>query len=126
MANVNAKRDDNWQPVVQGETNDALRETRSMLIDPVTGRLLVNTTVSGLTGTELNTDPFYHVNNYATVGDTTYVGEEAKDSQWRVTNLDKSTGIVHYASIVNNPLVLTYADAWTAKATLTYGDISTT
>jgi len=71
MANVNAKRDDNWQPVIQGETNDASRETRSVLIDPVTGRVLVNTTVSGITGTEINTDGLYHVNNYEVVGDVT-------------------------------------------------------
>jgi hypothetical protein len=47
MANINAKRDDNWQPVIQGETNDANRETRSVLVDPVTGRVLTNTSVSG-------------------------------------------------------------------------------
>jgi len=46
MANTNAKRDDNWQPVVQGETNDANRETRSLLMDPTTGRALVESAVS--------------------------------------------------------------------------------
>jgi hypothetical protein len=125
MANVNAKRDDNWQPVVQGETNDALRETRSMLIDPITGRLLVTGTVTGLTGTELNTDPFYHVNNWEVSGDITYVGEESNDSQWRVTELTKSTGVVHYATIFNNPTVLTYVTAWADRALLVYGDFAT-
>jgi len=46
MSNINAKRDDNWQPVVQGETDDVNRETRSLLVDPVTGRLKVDTSVS--------------------------------------------------------------------------------
>ena len=80
---------------------------------------------AGLTGTELNTDPFYHVNNWETVGDITYVGEESNDSQWRVTQLTKSTGVVHYATIFNNMTTLTYVTAWAGRALLVYGDFAT-
>lgn len=44
MGNTNAKRDDNWQPVIMGETDDASRETRPLIVDPTTERLKVETT----------------------------------------------------------------------------------
>ncbi len=44
MADTSAKRDPNWQPVAQGVTDDANVDTRNLLVDPVTGRLKVNTT----------------------------------------------------------------------------------
>jgi len=46
MANIQAKRDDNWQPVIMGETDDASRETSPLVVDPITKRLKVTATVS--------------------------------------------------------------------------------
>jgi hypothetical protein len=46
MGNTNAKRDDNWQPVIMGETDDASRETSPLVVDPITKRLKVTATVS--------------------------------------------------------------------------------
>ena len=67
----------------------------------------------------------FHVNNYEVVGNITYVGEENKNSDWRVTELNKATGVIHYASIFNNALVLTYVTAWADRALLVYGDYPT-
>jgi len=46
MSNIQAKRDDNFQPVIMGETDDASRETSPLVVDPVTKRLKVTATVS--------------------------------------------------------------------------------
>lgn len=46
MSNLQAKRDDNWQPVMMGETDDASRETSPLVVDPVTKRLKTTTTVT--------------------------------------------------------------------------------
>lgn len=46
MSNLNAKRDDNFQPVIMGETDDASRETRPLIVDPTTKRLKVTGTIS--------------------------------------------------------------------------------
>lgn len=46
MSNINAKRDDNFQPVVMAETDDANRETSPLVVDPVTKRLKTTTTVT--------------------------------------------------------------------------------
>lgn len=46
MGNTNAKRDDNWQPVIMGETDDASRETRPLVVDPVTDRLKVDASIT--------------------------------------------------------------------------------
>lgn len=47
MASENAKRDDNYVTTVLAVTNDANAEVRRLLIDPDTGRLLVNATGLG-------------------------------------------------------------------------------
>lgn len=42
MADTNAKRDENFVPVALSVTNDANLNTRPWIIDPVTGRILVD------------------------------------------------------------------------------------
>lgn len=55
-------------------------------------------------------------------GSITYLGDEDKDGAYLITKIDTSSGnVTRYASITNNPSVTTYADAWTARASLTYG-----
>lgn len=46
MSNTNAKRDDNFQPVMMAETDDANRETSPLVSDPVTKRLKTTSTIS--------------------------------------------------------------------------------
>lgn len=42
MADTQAKRDENYVTVALSATNDAALETRPWLIDPATGRILVD------------------------------------------------------------------------------------
>jgi hypothetical protein len=52
----------------------------------------------------------------------TYVGQEKSDGTWRVMKIDTSSGTaITYAAIGNNSLVTTYASAWAARVSLTYG-----
>lgn len=78
MANEQARRDDNWQPVIQGRTDDVAKETRDLLIDPSTGRAKVTATISE---TALPTGAATSVNQtngtqisqmYGKTGDTTF------------------------------------------------------
>lgn len=68
----------------------------------------------------------FEVNNWETTGGVSYIGEETSGGDWRITLVTTATGEVEYASVVNNPTVTTYDDAWTDRAILTYGNISTT
>lgn len=61
----------------------------------------------------------------ATAANITYIGKEKADGDWCVMKMDETTGIaVTYATITNNALITTYAAAWAARATLTYGAYS--
>lgn len=52
----------------------------------------------------------------------TYVGKEKRDGTWLVMKIDTSSGTsIRYASVENNALITAYDDAWTGRATLTYG-----
>lgn len=54
----------------------------------------------------------------------TYVGKEtaAGGTAWLVQKINTATGTnISYATILNNGSVLTYAAAWAARASLTYG-----
>ena len=54
---------------------------------------------------------------------TTYFGEETVDRAWRVRKVTKSGTItqLRHATIVNNPTIDNYVDAWDNRATLEYG-----
>lgn len=62
-------------------------------------------------------------NNVDTASATiTYVGKSDKDGVWVVQMIDTSSGVaIGWASVTNNPSQITYASAWTNRATLTYG-----
>ena len=53
MSNIQAKRDDNWQPVIMGETDDANRETRPLIVDPTTERLKVESSITSGSAVEI-------------------------------------------------------------------------
>lgn len=53
-----------------------------------------------------------------------YVGKAQSDGRWLVTRLTTASTMA-YANASNNPTVATYADAWTGRASLTYGAFQT-
>lgn len=68
----------------------------------------------------------YGVNDVATPSGTlTYVGMEDKDGVWLVKKIDTTSGVsLTWATNLNNPSVITYATAWSSRASLTYGTYS--
>lgn len=50
---------------------------------------------------------------------TSYFGQTTSDGTWRIIKLTDTS--VTYATVSNNGAVTSYTDAWTNKATLTYG-----
>lgn len=57
------------------------------------------------------------------IGTTIYIGKLNTFREWLVQKLDTSSGTsMTYATVKNNPSVTSYADAWTNRASLTYGD----
>jgi len=52
----------------------------------------------------------------------TYVGKEDADGDWYIQSIDTTSGTsIRFATETNNPTYTAYADAWTDRATLTYG-----
>ena len=69
--------------------------------------------------------PIQDVNDIDEVGAITYIGIEDANATWIIKKLDETSGIsIRYATIGNNPTQSTYTDAWTNRATLTYGRYS--
>jgi hypothetical protein len=62
----------------------------------------------------------FQLNNFED-GTTLYVGKAADSGVWRIQRYNTTTGVMDYATVTNNPAYLTYATAWTAHLTLTYG-----
>lgn len=60
----------------------------------------------------------FHLNDLDE-GTTSYYGYTKPDGTWLVKELTDTT--LGYATITNNGAVTTYADAWAATASLTYG-----
>jgi len=55
----------------------------------------------------------------------TYVGKEDASGAWLIMKIDESSGTsIQYATVSNNPTVTSYSNAWSNRATLTYGDYS--
>jgi len=55
----------------------------------------------------------------------TYIGLENEDGAWYIKKIDTSSGTVFsHATETNNGSYDNYTDAWTNRATLTYGDYS--
>lgn len=64
-----------------------------------------------------------------TATNTTYVGKQTDAGIWLVQKIVETTvgtittTTIQYATILNNATVLTYSDAWTNRASLTYSEI---
>lgn len=63
----------------------------------------------------------YGVNNLDDSTSTIYIGKTKTGGIWLVEKFDESTGAKTYANHSNNGLIADYSDAWTNRATLTYG-----
>lgn len=74
------------------------------------------------TGLKNNLYHTNHVDDYTTTN-VTYIGCEDKDGQWLIKKVDDTGNypIITYATIVNNPTITTYANAFANRVTLTYG-----
>jgi len=68
--------------------------------------------------------PRYQVSDTEQISSILYAGFVKPNTDiWLVKKVDESvygTTSVYYAAIDNNPSILTYADAWTNRLTLTY------
>lgn len=58
MADTNGQRDENREVVGMAATNNAAADTKPVLVDPTTGRLLLNVTVASITTPVLNAQTF--------------------------------------------------------------------
>lgn len=54
-------------------------------------------------------------------GTTVYVGKTKVSGHWVIEKFVESTGVKSYANVSNNGAISGYTDAWTNRATLTYG-----
>lgn len=66
----------------------------------------------------------YSVNNVIGT-DPLYAGKVRSGGVWLVLRYRESSGVVDYANISNNTSITTYADAWAARAALTYAAFET-
>ena len=66
----------------------------------------------------------YLLNNFED-GTTIYVGAIANIKAWRVQRFNQTTGVMDYATVLNNPGYPLYSDAWANRLTLTYGQSPT-
>jgi heptaprenylglyceryl phosphate synthase len=56
---------------------------------------------------------------------TMYIGKVSKEGAWLVQKFVQATGAMTYANVSNNASVADYANAWTNRATLSFGQFQT-
>ena len=122
---VNAKaRNDTTKDTVVKIANQSFDETyqvsvvEPVVFNPTTGTLDRMTQPSG--------DSRFATSDIDEASATvTYIGKMDADGGWMIQKIDTSSGTAFtYATVLNNTSVTSYADAWTARATLTYGTYS--
>jgi hypothetical protein len=86
---------------------------------PISGSNPLPTTGGGSGGGSAPLDP-YALNDLDGT-DPLYIGKVKTGSVWLVQNYSAASGTMRYANLSNNPLYASYASAWAARATLTYG-----
>jgi len=75
-------------------------------------------TLQPYAGTANGSSTTWSVNDISD-GATSYFGKTTPDGQWQIVKVTDTS--VSYATVSNNGAVTSYTDAWTNKATLTYG-----
>lgn len=66
----------------------------------------------------------YALNNLQDT-DPMYIGKVTKDGLWLVQQFGQVSGVMTYANASNNATITTYADAWTNRESLSYGQFQT-
>jgi len=67
----------------------------------------------------------FFVNDVDESSPITYVGMEDAGGNWLVMKIDESSGVsISYATIKNNSDVSSYSNAWSDRASLSYGNFS--
>jgi hypothetical protein len=117
-----AVKDENRVPTLIGASTIDGKTPINVKADPTTGELLVKSTIPE--GASFFSK--YGTNDIEQPSSTiTYIGQEDSDGNWVIKKLDTSSGTsFRYATAVNNPSITSYSDAWTNRATLTYGTFS--
>lgn len=66
------------------------------------------------------------IDDYSVASTTFICKEGASTADWYIMKIDETGDypVFTHATVVNNPTVLTYGDAFTARATLTFGTYS--
>lgn len=62
----------------------------------------------------------YALNNLEDA-DPMYIGKVLPDGRWLLQKFGKTSGVMTYANVSNNPSISDYSSAWTARASLNYG-----
>lgn len=76
---------------------------------------------------EFNVFQLYQVNEVDDASGITYVGKAKTDGKWLIEKITESGEDLSkgYANLSNNSGVATFTNAWTNRASLTYGNIET-
>lgn len=86
---------------------------------------MINISDNGRLLTEGQPTDSYGLNDEYESGAVKYLGMESADGKYLIRKIDSSSGkSFRYATVVNNPLVTSYADAWSSKESLSYGTIA--
>lgn len=101
-----------------------LKDSADAQIDPATKQKQdeMITAINGISG--VSTFKTNDLDEGVTTANVTYVGQETASGDWYIIELDESVApsTIQHATNTNNGAVATYSDAWTNRATLTYGD----
>lgn len=122
MANQNAKQDQNHFPALIAHTGTAGTAETVRIVADTSGAISTFGTVSaapyGYPAFKTN-----DIDDGNTSPNVLYIGMTKDDATWLVKKFDKTSALItmEYATIANNPTVATYAAAWAAITTLTYG-----
>jgi len=79
----------------------------------------------GVSGVVHSNPPVTYFLNDFSKGDPLYVGKSAGGNTWLVQKFSTTSGEMLYATQVNNASITIYADAWSNRLTLTYGQYQT-
>lgn len=114
-SNQNSARVKRTEQYIQNASFDEefqVLAVENLVYNPDTGNMDRMTQPGGATSAT------YNVNDIEE-GTTSYFGKTTSDGTYQIVKVTDTS--VSYATATNNGAVTTYTDAWTNKATLTYG-----
>jgi len=106
----------NTSYIVHDRENAAERRIR--LIDNGDGTYSHDTGSGSASGSALAS---YETNDIEDGATYLYLGQSTSSAAWCVKRVNQDGTGIRYATVTNNGAVTTYSDAWTNRATLTYG-----